>query len=307
MVIVNISGGLGNQMFQYAYSKLLEENKREVLLCKRDLQCPSWNRLSPKNAQNKFYNENYHLHGYFLKDIFEIEADFADPHDLKKYSSNNIKNVLLSKLGCRTPKTISEKDFSAENLHGYAHTDVDNAFVVGYWQQLSLYEKISNTLRQSFTFKKTLSEKNQETAFKIATTNSVSIHVRRGDFLKHPQLYPCLDASYYADAAKIISSHTSDTNYFCFSDETEWCKKNLPFQNITYVDWNLGRDNYVDMQLMSLCKHNIIANSTFSAWAAWINSNPDKIVVCPSIFTYGSGDCEIHNFLPQSWIRLHIQ
>lgn len=307
MVVVNVCGGLGNQMFQYAYYKLLKNSHvQAALYIDSDYFATTKVRATAAAAagKNKFYLQNYHIPGYMLPELFDISAEYIDKSDLKKYRSNIIKRVVYPKLGIHLPTTIYENSYSKQQLESGQHLNVSDAFMLGYWQQLSLYDCISDELKKDFTFKNPLDAKNRELAQKIQNSPSVSIHVRRGDYLKNPDVYPQLDADYYSRALEIVKEAAPNPEIFCFSDDIEWCRENLKFDNMTFVDWNLGYDNYKDMQLMSLCKHNITANSTFSAWAAWLNANPDKKVVCPAKFDYLSHGCEIHNFLPDSWIKL---
>jgi len=141
---------------------------------------------------------------------------------------------------------------------------------------------------------------------RIQNSNSVSLHIRRGD-KTNSKLHINLDLSYYLEAIKIISDKVPNLFLFIFSDDLKWVNENLvnlPFR-LEIIDWNRGSESYLDMHLMSLCKHNIIASSTFSWWAAYLNSNPNKIVIAPRhFFTSKNIQKENVGFIPNSWIQI---
>lgn len=304
MITVDISGGLGNQMFQYAFARLLEKHNKDVLLCTKSFELPSWERLKGKGNDVQFYNKNFHIHKYFLEDIFDVRAKYADIAQKKKYPLGLLNRLNFTGHGYIPKNAVYEESFTAQDYDDEKYLSIDDGFLVGFWQYYSLYDEISDELKKAFAFKKPLNEKNLKIAQEISSTNSVSVHIRRGDFLNNPEIYPELGSNYYIEAMDIIKKTQGNLKIFCFSDDISWCKENLPFEDITFVDWNLKEDNYIDMQLMSLCRHNIIANSTFSGWAAFLNENPEKIVVSPKRFNYLNEPCGIDNFLPESWIKI---
>ena len=117
----------------------------------------------------------------------------------------------------------------------------------------------------------------------IHETNSVSLHVRRGDYVKLQHIHGLCDLDYYAHAIRFITEHLTNPHFFIFSDDIQWVTNNLKIGfSHTFVDINHGHDSAWDMWLMANCKHNIIANSSFSWWGAWLNQNPNKIVVAPA-------------------------
>lgn len=139
---------------------------------------------------------------------------------------------------------------------------------------------------------------------RIIETNSVSIHIRRGDYLSeiNQGLYGgiCTEM-YYAKAITYICNKIDQPSFFVFSNEIDWVKNNVDIPNPTYIDFNNGADSWQDMFLMSQCKHNIIANSSFSWWGAWLNRNTNKIVITPSRFINLEEDSDI---IPDAWIRI---
>lgn len=274
MIIVDICGGLGNQMFQYALYCELIVNGKEAMISLRHFE-------DIKNGKWK----NIPLHGkcFLLDDIFNIEYQVATREEVEKLGSvgSDFFSRMLSKLGCRKQTHIKEellKTVTKQTILSF-----DNAFLEGYWQNFALFEEANEMIRNQYKFKRALTGKNYELSKKIETTQSVSIHVRRGDYLKN-SLYASLDEEYYLNAIDYMKKYVDNVVLYCFSDDIEWCKNVFKGYEINYIDWNNGKDSYIDMQLMSMCKHNIIANSSFSVWAAWLNSNKEKIIVRPQLY-----------------------
>jgi hypothetical protein len=137
----------------------------------------------------------------------------------------------------------------------------------------------------------------------LLKSNLMSMHIRRGDYVHQPNHHPVTSPEYYLTAAEYITSRTAVDKYVIFSDDIEWCKEIFGTdQNVVYIE---GEADYIDLYLMSMCKHNIIANSTFSWWGAWLNNNPDKIVVAPTEW-FGSARTNLNtaDIIPQTWIKL---
>lgn len=148
-----------------------------------------------------------------------------------------------------------------------------------------LQEKIGEHVKRAFIFQVPLTDKNLETAKLIEACESVSIHVKRSDFLKYNS--DCYKFGYFKKCAKYIKTHITHPIWFVFSEDSDWCKENLNVLGLNYedevhfVDWNTGTESYHDMQLMSMCKHNITTKSSFGWWASYLNSNPNKITFAP--------------------------
>jgi len=248
MVVVRILGGLGNQMFQYAYAKSLAEKGYEVQI---DI--------------SKF--KSYKLHGGYHLDKFNIDLE----------TSNN-STAFLSKIGLK--KTIKEPNLLFHKDLLKVH---NNAFIKGYFQTEQYFGDIREILIDQFKIRKelaksTLAIKNQIELLK----NTCSLHVRRGDYIsdkKANKVHGTCDLDYYSSAIEHISKQNSNVHFFVFSDDIAWVKDNLNITNATYIDHNVIP--HEDMHLMTLCNHNITANSSFSWWGAWLNQNPDKIVIAP--------------------------
>lgn len=248
MIIVRIVGGLGNQMFQYAYAKSLQQMGFDVQI---DI--------------SKF--KTYKLHGGYHLDTYNIDLNTADA--ITTFLS-------LTKV----KKNVKEKsilfDENLLNLSG-------KEFVKGYFQTEKYFSNIRTILLNQFVIKQELSDSTIKYSKEIKKQlNSCSVHIRRGDFIsdeKANSVHGTCDLNYYAAAINLINEKFNDTHFFVFSDDTIWTKENLKLQNATYIDHKTIP--HEDIFLMSKCKHNITANSSFSWWGAWLNKHKDKVVIAP--------------------------
>lgn len=274
MIITKLSGGLGNQMFQYALGRVLAiKNHAKLVL---DLS-------GYKNQAAIDTPRQYEL------GIFNIQA--------AKYS-RNIFNFL------RPRKLISENSHSFDpailKLKGNLH-------LVGYWQSEKYFAEYADIIRQDFTYNTSPAGKNKKLLHDISKSNSVSIHIRRGDYIKIPstnQFHGTCGLEYYQSAVKIIKQKVKNPIFYIFSDDINWCKNNLNIIGKTvYIDHNQGAKSWEDMRLMSYCKHNIIANSSFSWWGAWLNNNPKKIIIAPRQW-FNDQSIDTKDLLPATWIKM---
>jgi hypothetical protein len=183
------------------------------------------------------------------------------------------------------------------NLEDYK--DLNDIYIEGYWNEEKYFEGVKEEIRKIYQFKPSPDSWEKELLKEIESTESVAVHVRRGDYVTSPVLLPMCQPDYYRKAWNILAETEKNLKFFIFSDEMDWCRKSLSFlPNVVFVENPKKLQAYKDMMLMSKCRHNIIANSTFSWWAAWLNSNPDKKVIYPeSVFlTYRT--------MPEEWICL---
>lgn len=292
MKIVNILGGLGNQMFVYAMYLALKEAHpdEEVYICKRS------------------YN-GYPLHnGYELNRVFHANAPEASVWQLAKiaypywnYRTWQLMRHLFPKRRCMLSGT-EDIPFDYENV-----TRKEDGFYDGYWQNENNFLPIRNKILKAFSFPQFNDNKNIELAELITNKRAVSCHVRRGDYLKDP-LYGVCTSEYYVKAIDEINKKVSPELYCVFSDDIKWCKENLgeiigKDKEIVFVDWNKGENSFRDMQLMSLCNHNIIANSSFSWWGAWLNNHDNKVVVAPNIWM---NKPMVNDPLCDSWLKIKV-
>lgn len=177
---------------------------------------------------------------------------------------------------------------------------------MGYWQSERYFQDIVGIIRRDFSFQRPLAGLNLSLVKQIAETNSVSLHIRRGDYVSNPQafaIHGVCSIEYYEAAIKYVAERVSSPNFFVFSDDMDWARSHLEIRHACcYVENNKGADSYVDMQLMSRCKHNIVANSSFSWWGAWLNGNADKLVTAPR--RWFANETDTTDLLPSAWVRL---
>ena len=289
MKIVKILGGLGNQMFQYAlYLALKESFPDEKIL----VDCS--------------YFRTYHVHtGLELQRVFNLDLPQAQFIDLLKVTrpvySFKFSRVIRKLLPPRETECIEAKDYT----YNQKVFTAGDRYYDGYWQNFLYFERYGELIRKSFCFQMPLNEKSIAMLDELEKVqqDSVSIHVRRGDYLKAKNYLGLCGLEYYKNAIRYINAHARNPIYYLFSDDMDWCEENiaplLGKNRLTYVDWNRGKDSPLDMLLMSNCKHNIIANSSFSWWAAYLNRNSKAIVCAPHKWTNTKVNCQFQ--LPD-WI-----
>lgn len=182
----------------------------------------------------------------------------------------------------------------------------DNSYMTGYWQSENYFENHKSTIRNEFTFRLPVSSQNAEISDRIMQCSSVSLHFRRGDYVKNAEtiaVHGIASMNYYKLAIRYMCDRVRLPHLFIFSDDIAWVRSNLETDvPCTYLDHNHGQDSFADMRLMSLCRHHIIANSTFSWWGAWLNPSPNKIVVSPK--NWFSNGLDARDLIPRKWVTL---
>lgn len=289
MVIIKITGGLGNQLFQYAFGQYVA--KKLNLKVKYDLQT--------KISISNFTERELGLLNY----NFRIEV--AEPEYVKqmKFFSKGFCSRLERKLVQKVP-SLSKRYFVEDELHKVILDKElrDDCYYDGYWQSFK-YLEVNNEFLHNKIRSKNLSVGNEKLKEKISLSNSISLHVRRGDYIsikKNSDIFNICDLNYYLAAIDLIEQKIDEPQYYIFSDDIEWAKANFVELKFYFVEGNTPEE---DLYLMSLCKYNIIANSTFSWWAAWLNNNVTKEIICPKHW-YVNGDNSLKEFIPESWIRM---
>ncbi|MDH8702284.1 hypothetical protein M2138_001644 [Dysgonomonadaceae bacterium PH5-43] len=291
METVVLTGGLGNQMFQYVF--YLAKKKRG------------------NACFNSYFVEKEGAHsGYDLYNAFGIEGNNKTPFILKlirkliifekKKPYKTIASCSLSLLRKLGVNYIVERNHSEYN-EDYLIPQKE-ALYFGYWQTPKYFNDI-NKLRDIFCFSN-INEKNISFVNSIKDKESVAIHIRCGDYLSedNKNTYGGIcTKEYYDKAISLMNADLENVFYVVFSDEPEKAKQILSVDNAVYVDWNTKDRSFEDMYLMSKCKHNIIANSTFSWWGAQLNSNPNKKVIAPKKFLNNYDTPDIY---PLDWITI---
>lgn len=279
MVIVRAMGGLGNQLQQYALYRKLEHIGKDVRLD------TSW-----------FTNESLQASMLAAR---ELELAYLNPLPYKVASDNEIRFVLgrLWEEPEKVTAKVKRKLFSAANP-AFEESDMyheqifamEQKYLVGYWACEKYYADILDILRADISFPKSadgeLQSKNDATIRQMEETQSVSVHIRRGDYLDdiNRELFGgiCTE-SYYQRAIEYVKERLPEARFFLFSDDIPYVKEHYQGDEYQVIDWNQGKDSFYDMMLMSRCRHNICANSTFSFWGARLNPHDDKIMIRPSI------------------------
>ena len=273
MIIVKLIGGLGNQMFQYALGRHLAYKHKTSL--QLDI--------------SEF--ENYKLHKYSLK-FFNIHGD-----DSEKFKKGFKKKIIAFFNSKKEPHF----HFSPKILNS-----PDNVYLDGYWQSEKYFKDIEPIVRQEFTLKDKFNAMDDKALTAIGTSESVSLHIRRADYVtreKTNQVHGVCSLEYYHEAIAKIVATVKNPYFFIFSDDMPWAKDNLQLNfPVSYIDHGPDK-NYEDLILMSRCKHNIIANSSFSWWGAWLNTNPFKIVIAPKKW-FNDQSKNTKDLIPDGWIIL---
>lgn len=262
MIIVKIVGGLGNQMFCYAYAKALEQKGNKV---KIDISA----------------YDTYKIHGGFQLDNYYINLEESSSLENSKYYKNNFLSKVLRKIGFSNSNIIEENSLLFDDK---LLEIKDNNYVSGYFQCEGYFINIREILLEQFSINSNVAQYTKKIKKEILVTNNCcSIHVRRGDFINNlnKNIHGSCTLEYYKKAEEIIKLKDINVKFFIFSDDIQWCKNNFEIDNAIYVKTEEDRLPHEDMYLMSLCKYNIIANSSYSWWAAWLNKNDDKLVIAP--------------------------
>lgn len=292
MVITSLIGGLGNQMFQYAAGRALSLRRGVPLM----LDVSGF--------------ANYQLHqGFELERLFNCKVEMASEREVRRVLRWQFTSGVRRVLSRPSMAALRRKSFVIEPYFHYwdgIKTIPSDCYLAGYWQSYKYFSGVAEEIRDDFSFRIPLECGNIEIATQINEVNSVSLHVRRGDYIstsKNVATYGVCSLDYYRAAIKSIADRVQCPNFFVFSDDPVWVRNNLKIEfNHQYIDHNHGKNSYNDMRLMSLCKHHIIANSSFSWWGAWLNPSVDKIVVAPE--RWFSNGTNTKDLLPIEWVRL---
>lgn len=293
MIITKLYGGLGNQMFQYAAGKRLANLHKTSLL----LDTSSF--------------ADYKLRHYAL-DCFSPRTIIATQKELQRVLRPMKTNFrkLLKEIEIWTA-TLKKPIPVVREQHFHFDQSIlclpNGVYLEGYWQSEKYFKDVESAIRADFTFRDQPDLMNKNMLEMVSQTNSVSLHIRRGDFVNNAhtnQTHGICSVEYYKNAISTISALVSHPHFFIFSDDIDWAKREMvSISPVTFVEHNIAGRHYEDMRLMRMCRHNIIANSSFSWWGAWLNSNPNKIVVAPQKW-FADLSKDTKDLLPESWTRI---
>lgn len=292
MIISHIIGGLGNQMFQYALGR------------SRSLTIGTPLRLHVSDFAG------YGLHqGFQLGHVFDCDFPLASDGDVRTLLGwrgyRLCRRVLMHSRAAalRGTRFVVEPHF--DYWPGISETGGD-CYLAGYWQSEKYFRHLEKVIRSDFTFRVPLAGQNNEWALRIGNARAVSLHVRRGDYASNPRtlaVHGLCPPDYYNSAIDFVTRRIESPEFFVFSDDIPWVREHLYITHpCHYIDHNKGGDSHNDMRLMSLCRHHIIANSSFSWWGAWLNSRSDKIVIAPQRWFANGRD--VKDLIPEGWVTL---
>ena len=286
MIVVGLKGGLGNQLFQYALGRRLSmEHGCPLILDDRALHSDP-------------------LRNFALNQ-FQINQPLAKPLSYPLHGVGAHLNPLYRLLPFTQSVTMAnEKGFAFDpQVLEYD----SGTYLNGYWQSERYFLPIRQTLLTDLVLAKPLSTEQSKLAEQIRGINAVSLHIRRGDYVSDSttnSYHGLCDLNWYHRAVEIIAHDVSNPHFYIFSDDYEWATKNLQLSHPTHFI-EPQKDGYesIDMHLMSLCQHNIIANSSFSWWGAWLNQNLQKRVIAPANW-FANAPHDTRDLIPTSWQRL---
>lgn len=290
MIIVQLKGGLGNQMFQYAAGlSLATHHGVQVKVDVNQLRKPDEEIGTFRAFDLQHITEppiiatraeiDQILHQHPVKIFFQ---KLLPPHRRNVYRESSLRfDPAFRKAGSRL-------------------------YLKGYRQSEQYFKRIESVVRQQFQMKPERISHLTHFASELIQQPSVAVHIRRGDYTnkKVEAYHGTPGQDYYRAAIPRIEQQISNPKYFIFSDDIEWVRNNLQFNGeVSYVTGSITENQCEDFYLMSQCRHNIIANSTFSWWAAWLNDNPQKIVIAPKKW-YNKPGLDTSDLIPAGWIRI---
>ncbi len=252
--------------------------------------------------------DTYRLHqGFELERIFSFEVETAKENDFSAVLGWRKLPMVRRVLSRPRFGLFRGGRFVVEPTFDY-WADFESigkdSYITGYWQSEKYFMDVDQDIRRCFQFRSELDEINEQWKDRILKSNSVSIHIRRGDYVSNPttnSVHGTCTLEYYHSAINEISSRVNNPVFFIFSDDLNWVMENFFIKYpVCHVSNNFGKNSYLDMWLMSLCQNNIIANSSFSWWGAWLNGNKNKIVVAPK--AWFAGKEKPLDLYPEGWI-----
>ncbi len=291
MITVRLMGGLGNQMFQYAVGRTIAHRRHTQL------------------ALDVRAFPDHKLRQYSLG-IFRIAEKFGDsPHLGRARALGQRLRLPGFAWGLGRLRIPGFTYVLRETTFAFDPTALDaprNLYLDGYWQSEKYFREIDDIVRREFSFKTEPDQQNREMAARIKGVNAVAVHVRRGDNVSDPasiQHHGTCPPEYYRQTAQLIAAQVSNPHFFVFSDEPGWGPSNLELGGpATFVAQNGPEKDYEDLRLMALCRHHIIANSSFSWWGAWL-SNSKGIIVAPKKW-FNKAELDTRDLIPDGWVRL---
>ena len=295
-LIVKIKGGIGNQLFQYAFAKYLEKNSHQLI--KLDYSsCVGCSDITCENRLKYFNISVDEVTQSEMKDV--CLSKHNAPLLTRKYKIQTLCELLFNKsYYFEKQKNRQFIDYSSLGKKRYFD---------GYWQSWKYVYEVRDELNKDLIFNNEISQLTKQTIFKIQKEEAVFIGIRRGDYIsskKARKRYGSFSKEYYVSAMKYVSDIVRNPVFYIFSNDIDWCKKNLDFNgfNVVYREPHLQTNDLEELLIMSSCKHAIIVNSTFHWWGAFLIKNPNKIVVAPNEWFCDGTKIDI---VPNEWVRMN--
>jgi hypothetical protein len=286
-------GGLGNQMFQYATGRRLADHLQTDLLLDISGYANRREGDPPRQYDLGCFPVRAELHG--VSPSPGASGGRPAPIQLRR---------VLAKVGFGGRNIIKEKGIAFDQR---VLTAPDGTYLSGYWQNERYFLGIRSRLLEDFSLTARLDPTNQAMGELIHKVTSVSLHVRRGDYVTNSatnKFHGTMSLAYYARAVEIVASMVERPHFFVFSDDPVWCQENLRLDHPTsYVTQNTSEFAYMDMWLMAQCQHHIVANSSFSWWGAWLNPSKEKIVVAPKQW-FSKPSTGTPEITPAEWLTI---
>jgi hypothetical protein len=289
MIIVRLSGGLGNQMFQYATGRAVAA--RSGVPLKLDVTA--------------FVRDDNRA---FALDGFRIAATVATEAEITRFLGAGYKE-LSTRLRLRLQRLLPHALRTLIWERGLPYESRlrqvgSSAYLAGYWQSESYFSDIADRLRDELTLFDPPSAEGQAMSAEMQARDSLSVHVRRGDYVSHPLYGGICTGDYYRRAVDSVCRRVPGIHAYLFSDDIAWAEANLDLGcETTYVRPRQGARDHEDIWLMSLCRHHVIANSSFSWWGAWLGKNRAKIVVAPRRW-FNDTSRDVRDLVPAAWERI---
>ncbi|MCF6276337.1 MAG: alpha-1,2-fucosyltransferase [Candidatus Magasanikbacteria bacterium] len=283
MIVIKLKGGLGNQLFQYAFGSLLASKRKEELFLDKDILGAK--KDSYRQCGLKHFNIGNSI--VTFNEVQKIKYPFGIISKIWRGFKGKI--LKIHNVGWN-PRILNSK----------------KSYFDGYWQSYKYPKIIREKLLKELTLKNPIKDKYYNILEKINNSNSISLHVRRGDYVnnqKTAKVHNICNLEYYEKAIEKISKKIDSPIFFIFSDDIGWVKNNLKIKNSTFFVSDTNIEDYEELIIMSKCKHNIIANSTFSWWGAWLNQNKTKIVIAPAKWN-NKYQKKYKDLIPPSWIKI---
>ena len=291
MIIVQLKGGLGNQMFQYAFGRSLSLRNNTSLF----LDVSELNKKTTEHTMREYELNNFNIQATISTTLFTSYT-----RSVYKLIAVMV-NIFLKK---KIVQRVKEKQFHYCPKQALIS---DNSILIGYWNSPKYFDGFSDILRKDFSFNFIPNDKTKDLVEKIKSENAVSLHIRRGDYvtnLNANAYHGICDKAYYDKAIDTVLEKNKNAVFFIFTDDPIWVSQNFNVAAKSVIASSSDNlDGLQDMYLMTQCKHAIIANSTYSWWAAWLMSNPDKMVIAP-LKWHNNISINITDLFPDTWITI---